>query len=35
MLGRLSSTITKELLHGRKAVMVRCEEICMSSGLVS
>ncbi|XP_025815606.1 60S ribosomal protein L16-A-like [Panicum hallii] len=34
MLGRLSSIITNELLHGRKAVVVRCEEICMFGGLI-
>ncbi|XP_026408100.1 60S ribosomal protein L13a-3-like [Papaver somniferum] len=34
MLGRLSSTIAKELLNGQKVVVVRCEEICLSGGLV-
>ncbi|PWZ23423.1 60S ribosomal protein L13a-4 [Zea mays] len=34
MLGRLSSIIAKELLNGQKVVVVRCEEICMSGGLV-
>jgi large subunit ribosomal protein L13Ae len=34
MFGRLSSIIAKELLHGRKAMVVCCKEICMSSGLV-
>jgi large subunit ribosomal protein L13Ae len=33
MLGRLSSIIAKERLNGQKAVMVHCEEICMSVGL--
>ena len=32
---RLSSIIAKELLNGQKVVMVvRCEEICISGGLV-
>ncbi|KAF4355313.1 hypothetical protein F8388_026583 [Cannabis sativa] len=34
MLGRLSSIVAKELLNGQKVVIVRCEEICMSGGLV-
>ncbi|CAD6273161.1 unnamed protein product [Miscanthus lutarioriparius] len=34
MLGRLSSIIAKELLNGQKVVVVRCDEICMSGGLV-
>lgn len=34
MLGRLSSILAKELLHGQRVVVVRCEEICMSGGLV-
>ena len=34
MLGRLSSIIAKELLNGQKVVVVRCEAICMSGGLV-
>lgn len=34
MLGRLSSIIAKELLNGQKVVVVRCEEICLSGGLV-
>jgi large subunit ribosomal protein L13Ae len=34
MLGRLSSIITKELLNDQKIMVVRCEEICMSGGLV-
>uniref|UniRef100_A0A0A0LXN4 60S ribosomal protein L13a n=1 Tax=Cucumis sativus TaxID=3659 RepID=A0A0A0LXN4_CUCSA len=34
MLGRLSSIIAKELLNGQKVVVVRCEEICISGGLV-
>ncbi|KAL3604727.1 hypothetical protein D5086_005586 [Populus alba] len=34
MLGRLASIIAKELLNGQKVVVVRCEEICMSGGLV-
>jgi hypothetical protein len=34
MLGRLSSIVTKERLNGQKVMVVRCEEICMSGGLV-
>ncbi|CAM8902791.1 unnamed protein product [Rhodiola kirilowii] len=34
MLGRLSSIIAKELLNGQRVVVVRCEEICLSGGLV-
>jgi hypothetical protein len=34
MLGRLSCIIAKELLNDQKVVVVRCEEICMSGGLV-
>lgn len=34
MLGRLASILAKELLHGQRVVVVRCEEICMSGGLV-
>ncbi|KAL1816856.1 hypothetical protein DCAR_0521255 [Daucus carota subsp. sativus] len=34
MLGRLASIIAKELLNGQKVVVVRCEEICLSGGLV-
>lgn len=34
MLGRLASILAKELLNGQKVVVVRCEEICMSGGLV-
>jgi len=34
MLGRLASILAKELLHGQRLVVVRCEEICMSGGLV-
>ncbi|GBG88746.1 hypothetical protein CBR_g48275 [Chara braunii] len=34
MLGRLSSILTKELLNGQKVVVVRCEEITLSGGLV-
>ncbi|EXC16937.1 60S ribosomal protein L13a-4 [Morus notabilis] len=34
MLGRLASIIAKELLNGQKVVVVRCEEICISGGLV-
>jgi large subunit ribosomal protein L13Ae len=34
MLGRLSSIIVKELLNDQKVVVVRCEEICLSAGLV-
>ncbi|XP_039056642.1 60S ribosomal protein L13a-4-like [Hibiscus syriacus] len=34
MLGRLASILAKELLNCQKVVVVRCEEICMSGGLV-
>ncbi|RWR84042.1 60S ribosomal protein L13a-4-like protein [Cinnamomum micranthum f. kanehirae] len=34
MLGCLASIIAKELLNGQKVVVVRCEEICLSGGLV-
>ncbi|CAH9050808.1 unnamed protein product [Cuscuta epithymum] len=34
MLGRLSSILAKELLNGVRVVVVRCEEICLSGGLV-
>ncbi|KAA3458660.1 60S ribosomal protein L13a-4 [Gossypium australe] len=34
MLGRLASIVAKELLNGQKVAVVRCEEICMSGGLV-
>ena len=34
MLGRLASIIAKELLNGQKVVVVRCEELCISGGLV-
>ncbi|KAJ9176574.1 hypothetical protein P3X46_011873 [Hevea brasiliensis] len=34
MLWRLASTVAKELLNWQKVVVVRCEEICMSGGLV-
>ena len=34
MLGRLASIVAKELLNGQKVVVVRCEEICISGGLV-
>ena len=34
MLGRLASIIAKELLNGQRVVVVRCEEICISGGLV-
>jgi hypothetical protein len=33
MLDRLYSIIAKERLNGQKAMMVCCEEICMSAGL--
>jgi ribosomal protein L13 len=33
MLGRLFSIIAKELLNNQKVVVVRCEEICPSTGL--
>ncbi|KAM3259063.1 hypothetical protein ACQJBY_050691 [Aegilops geniculata] len=34
MLGRLASIVTKELLNRQRVVVVRCEEICMSGGLI-
>ncbi|KAH7331289.1 hypothetical protein KP509_20G024700 [Ceratopteris richardii] len=34
MLGRLASILAKELLNGQRVVVVRCEEICISGGLV-
>ncbi|EOA25444.1 hypothetical protein CARUB_v10018781mg, partial [Capsella rubella] len=34
MIGRLASITAKELLNGQKVVIVRCEEICLSGGLV-
>lgn len=34
MLGRLASIVAKELLNGQKVVVLRCEEICLSGGLV-
>ncbi|KAL7246942.1 hypothetical protein ACSBR2_001953 [Camellia fascicularis] len=34
MLGRLASILAKELLNGQKVVVVRCDEICLSGGLV-
>ncbi|CAA6667331.1 unnamed protein product [Spirodela intermedia] len=34
MLGRLASIIAKELLNGQRVVVVRCEEISISGGLV-
>jgi large subunit ribosomal protein L13Ae len=34
MLGRLASVVAKEILIGRKVVVVRCEEICLSGGIV-
>ncbi|KAJ4909186.1 60S ribosomal protein L13a-2 [Raphanus sativus] len=34
MLGRLASIIAKELLNRQRVVVVRCEEICLSGGLV-
>ncbi|CAO2824510.1 unnamed protein product [Amaranthus hypochondriacus] len=34
MLGRLSSIVAKELLSGQRVVVVRCEEIALSGGLV-
>jgi large subunit ribosomal protein L13Ae len=34
MLGRLSSINAKELLNDQKVVVVCCEEICLSVGLV-
>lgn len=33
-LGRFASILAKELLSGRKVVVVRCEELCLSGGLV-
>jgi ribosomal protein L13 len=34
MLGRLSSIIAKEMLNNQKVVVVHCEEICISGGLI-
>ncbi|VFR00523.1 unnamed protein product [Cuscuta campestris] len=34
MLGRLASILAKEVLNGQHVVVVRCEEICLSGGLV-
>ncbi|RRT84768.1 hypothetical protein B296_00004969 [Ensete ventricosum] len=34
MLGRLASIVAKELLNGQRVVVVRCDEICLSGGLV-
>uniref|UniRef100_A0A7N0UQV1 60S ribosomal protein L13a n=1 Tax=Kalanchoe fedtschenkoi TaxID=63787 RepID=A0A7N0UQV1_KALFE len=34
MLGRLASIIAKELLNGQRVSVVRCEDICLSGGLV-
>ncbi|XVF81179.1 hypothetical protein PTKIN_Ptkin15bG0136000 [Pterospermum kingtungense] len=34
MMGRLASIVTKEVLNGQIVVVVRCEEICLSGGLV-
>ncbi|KAM7261443.1 hypothetical protein ACFE04_008810 [Oxalis oulophora] len=34
MLGRLSSVVAKELLNGQHVSIVRCDEICISGGLV-
>ncbi|CAI5489675.1 unnamed protein product [Closterium sp. Naga37s-1] len=34
MLGRLASIVAKELLNGQHVVVVRCEDICLSGGLV-
>ncbi|KAH6770190.1 Ribosomal protein L13 family protein [Perilla frutescens var. hirtella] len=34
MLGRLASILAKELLNGQRVDVVRCEEICLSGGLV-
>ncbi|KNA09457.1 hypothetical protein SOVF_028400 [Spinacia oleracea] len=34
MLGRLASIVAKELLTGQRVVVVRCEEIALSGGLV-
>lgn len=34
MLGRLASITAKELLSGQRVVVVRCEEIALSGGLV-
>ncbi|OVA00097.1 Ribosomal protein L13 [Macleaya cordata] len=32
--GRLASKVAKEAMNGQKVVVVRCEEICLSGGLV-
>ncbi|XP_058203851.1 large ribosomal subunit protein uL13x-like isoform X2 [Rhododendron vialii] len=34
MLGRLASILSKELQNGQEVAVVRCEEICLSGGLV-
>ncbi|KAL6582470.1 Large ribosomal subunit protein uL13x [Orobanche minor] len=34
MLGRLASTLAKEILNGQRVSVVRSEEICLSGGLV-
>jgi large subunit ribosomal protein L13Ae len=34
MLGRLASIAAKQLLTGQQLVIVRCEEVCISGGLV-
>merc|ERR1711879_122042 len=34
LLGRLASTVAKELLCGQKIICVRCEDIVMSGGLI-
>ena len=34
MLGRLASIVAKQALLGKKVVVVRCEEICLSGGIV-
>ena len=34
MLGRLASTVAKQLLQGQHVVVVRAEGICLSGGMV-
>ena len=34
LLGRLASVVAKELLAGKKIVIVRCDEVCVSGSLV-
>lgn len=34
LLGRLASIVAKELLSGKKVVIVRCDQVCVSGSLV-